>query len=95
MKILVDKELVLQLTETQKKVLKDEIQEEIFDADMKRRVAWVLMHKYEQTFKRFKENWDPRLAAAGVDMIPTDKDKYAELVFSQPEYKSRSERDKQ
>jgi hypothetical protein len=95
MKILVDKELVLQLNETQKKVLKYEIQEEIFDADIKRRIKWVITHKYDEVFKKFKQEWDTKLAASGIDMIPTDKDKYAELVFSQPEYKSRSERDKQ
>jgi hypothetical protein len=92
MKILVDNALVLELNETQKKVIKDEIHEDIFDEDMKRRVSWVLTHKYNEVFKKFKQEWDPKLASNGIKMIPTDKDEYAKLVFSQPDYKSKAQR---
>jgi len=60
---------------------------------MKRRLEWILMSKYEQCFKRLKEEWDPKLAVNGVDMIPTNPDAYAKLVFSQPDYKNRSTRE--
>lgn len=92
MKILIDNEQVLELNETQKQVIKDEIHEEIFTEDMKRRVVWVLTHKYNETFKKLKQEWDPKLAAKGVKMIPTNKDEYAKLVFSQPDYKSKAKR---
>jgi len=45
MKISVDGQHVFELNETKKNVLKWEIQDHLFDADMKRRLQWVLMHK--------------------------------------------------
>ena len=45
MKIKVDNVDLFELTETQKKVIKNEIHADIFDEDMKRRLNWVLMHK--------------------------------------------------
>jgi hypothetical protein len=87
-----DKELFT-LTEIQKKVLKNDIKSEVFEEDIKRRLFYIINHKYEQCFKRLKAEWEPKLAKAGVESIPTDKDKFAELVFSQPDYKDRSARE--
>lgn len=94
MKIQVDGKEVLNLNETQKKVIKNDILEEIFQEDMERRVAYILQHKYEQCFKRLKEQWEPKLASR-MELVPTNPDKFAELVFSQPEYKSRSKREQE
>ena len=94
MKISVNDQHLFTLSETQKKVIKNDILEDIFDDDMKRRLEWVLTHKYERCFERLKKEWDQKLAAKGVAMIPTNPDAYAELVFSQPEYKNRSQREK-
>ena len=93
MKISVDGVELFELNETQKKVMKNNIMGDIFDADLKRRLQWVLMHKYEECFKELKSEWDSKLAASGVKMVPTDPDEYAKLVFSQPNYKDRSARD--
>ena len=90
MKIDVDGVEVLTLTETQKNVIKSDIAAEIFDADMRARVAYYPKHKYEQSYKRLKAEWDPKLTAAGVQSIPTDPVEYAELVFAQPTYKDKS-----
>lgn len=93
MKISVDGSDIFELSEIQKKVMKNDILSEEFDGDMLRRLQWVLTHKYEQCFKRLKNEWDIKLAANGVTMIPTDNDAYAELVFAQPNYKDRSARE--
>jgi len=93
MQIKVDDKLLFELSETQKKVIKNNVRSEIFDADMKRRLEWVLMHKYEQCFKELKNEWSPKLVELGVKTVPTDADAYAELVFARPEYKDRSARD--
>ena len=92
MKISVDGKDLFEITETQKKVIRNEIPEDIFDQDMKRRLEWVLTHKYERCFDRLKKEWDEKLIQNGVKSVPTDKDEYAELVFSQPNYKNRSQR---
>lgn len=105
MKILVDGKQVLELTETQKQVIKNDIPTEIFQEDMERRVGWILTHKYERCFERLKNEWDKKLlkpiidpatkaeTPRGVSSIPLDKDAYATLVFSQPDYKNRSARE--
>lgn len=94
MKIQVDGKSVLDLNETKQKVIKRDIPDEIFQEDMERRVHYAINHKYEQCFKRLKEEWDQKLKGR-VESVPTDPDKYAELVFSQPDYKSRSQREKE
>lgn len=93
MKISVDDEELYTLSETQKKVIRDYVKEEEFEADMKRRLEWILMHLYDESFKLLKKNWEPILASRGVESIPTNRDQFAELVFSQPDYKNRSQRD--
>ncbi len=93
MKISINDQELFTLSDTQKQVIKHDIPADIFDADMNRRIQWVLMHKYEECFKRLKSEWDPKLAVNGVEMIPTDPDAYAKLVFSQPNYQDRAARE--
>jgi len=92
MKISVNDQELFTLSDTQKQVIMNDIHAEIFEEDMKRRLQWVLTHKYEQCFKRFKEEWDPKLTANGVAMIPTNEAEYAKMVFAQPNYKNKAER---
>lgn len=92
MKISVDDVELYTLSTTQEDVIKNDIASEIFEADMKRRIEWVLMHKYDQCFKALKAEWDDKLVANGVETIPTDPDEYAELVFDQPNYEDKSAR---
>jgi len=93
MKIKVDDKEVLALSETQEKVIQNDISSTEFISDMERRVGYVIQHKYDQCFKRLKEQWEPRLSENGFKSIPTDKDEFAELVFSQASYKDRSARE--
>ena len=81
------------MSETQKKVLQNEIPAEKLEEDMKRRLQWVLSHKYEQCMTRLKKEWEPKLAQNGVEAVPTNPDALAELIFKQPNYKDRSMRD--
>jgi len=93
MKISVNDKELYTLTDIQKQVIQNDVPLDIFEEDMKRRLQWVLMHKYEVCFKDLKEIWDQKLIANGVSMVPTDPDEYAKLVFSQPNYKNRSARE--
>lgn len=81
------------LSETKKDVMRNDIQSEILDDDLKRRLQYIVTHKYEQCFLRLKKEWEPKLAALGAKSIPTDPDEFAQLVFSSPGYKNRSRRD--
>ena len=93
MKIFVDAKEVCSLSDTQKKVLCNDLYADTINEEMCRRVNYVVMHKYEQCFKRLKREWDSKLAQNGVSQIPTDPDAYARLVFAQPNYKDRKARD--
>jgi len=93
MQIKVDDVAVFTLSDTQKNVLQDEISSVIFDDDMKRRLEWVLMHKYEQCFKKLKAKWEPIFIAEEVESLPTDPDAFAALVFAHADYKDRATRD--
>lgn len=93
MKISVNDVELFSLSEVQKQVIKNDIQAEIFDEDMCRRLQYILMHKYERCFERLRKEWEPKLIAAGAKSLPTDKDEFAALCFAHPQYKDRSARE--
>ena len=92
MKISVNDKELYSLSETQKKVIKNDIHEDIFESDMKRRLQWVLMHKYERCMERLKSEWLPKLKSKYAT-IPTNDDQLAELIFADPDYKGRKQKD--
>jgi len=91
MKVQVDGKDIYELSETQKKVIQNDIPLEIFEDDMKRRLHWVLNHKFERCYDRLKKEWEPKLASR-MESLPTSAEAFCNLVFSQPDYKSRSQR---
>lgn len=93
MKVTVDGVDLVEVSAMQKKVMEYEIPAEKLEADLKRRLLWVLDHKYQQIFARMKKEWEPKLIASGVKSLPTDKDAYAQLIFDHHDYKDRSTRD--
>lgn len=93
MKFSIDGKELFALNDVQKNVIKDYLNSDIFEEDMSRRVFWVINEIYKESFKKLKSEWEPKLAAKGIKSIPTDKDEFAQLVFSQPEYKDRKARD--
>ena len=95
MKVSVDDVELFTLSEVKKKVIQNDIPSELFEEDMKRRIEYICMHKYEQCFKRLKAEWEPKLKAVGVESIPLDEEAFAQLVFARPEYKNRSQREPQ
>lgn len=95
MKIYLDEIHILELNETKKKVIKNDILESNFEKHIKERLLWVIMHKYESCFENLKREWEPKLKKRGIKMIPTDEDEFAELIFSQSDYESRSNREKE
>jgi len=93
MKIYINNENIFELTETKKKVIKNDILEEEFEQDIKRRVRRALERKYKNCFTRLKAEWLPKLKTMGIKSVPTDDDELAELIFKQPGYKNRNQRE--
>lgn len=93
MKISVDGQEILNLSEIKKKVIMNDIHSDEFDEDMKRRLSHILLHKFECCYKRMKEEWEPKLAQRGIKSIPLDEEEFATLVFSQSDYMDRKSRE--
>lgn len=93
MKISVNDVELFQLSATQIKVIENDIPSEKCHEDLCQRLKYILMHKYEQCHERLKKEWDKKLVANGVTSVPTDPEAYAQLVFAQPNYKNRSQRE--
>jgi len=92
MKISVDDQELFTLSETQKKVIMNDIHEDIFEDDMKRRLQYILRHEYERCFERLKKEWEPKLAKR-MGSIPTNPDAFANLIFSHPDYMNKKMRE--
>lgn len=93
MKVSVNDVELFTLSALHKQVIANDINVNELDEDLKYRLQYILTHKYDCCFKRLKNEWDAKLAANGVTMIPTDPDEYAQLVFAQPNYKDKATRD--
>lgn len=83
MKFQVDGKQILELTNEQKKILEWGIKKDPISEDLPRRVKWIITHKYDELFKKFKNEWDPKLRESGVRVVPTDPDEYTKFVFSE------------
>jgi hypothetical protein len=94
MKISVNDQEVFSLAEWEKDVIKNDIHADDFDADMKRRLEWVLKHKAEQCYIRFEKEWLEKLRAdPTVQSIPKSKEAFVALVKSRADYKDRKAKD--
>ena len=93
MKVSVNDLELFTLSEIQKRVIMNDIHEDVFDEDMKKRLQYILIHKYERCLDRMQKEWMPKLKERSVDSIPLNDERFADLVFSQPDYKDRKTRD--
>ena len=91
MKVSVDGKEIFELTEIQKKTIKNDIHEDEFEEDMHRRLSWILSNKFENCFERLKKEWELKLSSR-YDSLPTNKDEILNLIFSQSDYMSKKER---
>lgn len=93
MKISVNDQELYSLNDTQMGIFGWEQNSDNVEADLKRRLQWILHHKMDEIIKAMKQEWIPKLQANGVTMIPINNEEFAALVFSQPNYKDRKARD--
>jgi len=56
-------------------------------------LCWILLHKVEMCYDRLYRVWMPKLAERGIEKIPSKREDFARLVFNQPDYKDRLQRD--
>jgi len=92
MEIKIDDKVIFTFTEQQKKIIQNDISEDIFNEDMERRIKYILMHKYESCLNRLKSEWMSKLKENGEKSIPLEDEEFCELVFSQSNYQSKKKR---
>jgi len=93
MKVSINDQELFTVSAIQKQVIANDIDSDALDADLQRRIQYSVMHKYAQCMKRLRDEWLPKLKANGVQSAPLDDDAFAQLVFSQPNYKDRKARE--
>lgn len=93
MKISLDDEVILNFSETQKKIFQNETDASAFNEKMKAMLKHFFSQDYSHCFSNLKREWEPKLVARGFEMLPAIPEKFAELVFSQPDYRNKSQRD--
>lgn len=76
----------------------DEIEQKIIANDVENPLDWVeavVRNKIARCKERLISEWTAKFRQEkSVENIPTDEDEMVELIFAQPDYKSRVERDK-
>lgn len=92
MKIFVETDMVYEIDDLKKKVICNDIMEDIFEEDIRRRVRYIIEHKFERCLQRLKDEWIPKLKDR-VTHIPTDDMQLASLIFGQTDYKCRKTRE--
>jgi len=90
MKIKIDDVDFMELENHHKQVLCNDICSGLLEEDLKRRVKYILIHKYEQCLEKMKKEWIPKLKASGAKSIPLDDKEFISLVISQADYKTRT-----
>lgn len=63
------------------------------DDDIDRRLQWVISHKCEQIYKRFKDEWESKLVSEGAESIPAQRDAFVNMITARQDYKNRATRE--
>lgn len=93
MKISVNDVELFTLSEYELNLLKNDINSDVLEGDIKRRLEWVLKHKCGQCLKRLEAEWRPKLISKGAESLPTDHAALVALVLADKDYKDRKARD--
>ncbi len=93
MQITVDGVDLYEVNTTEMELLAYVLSARTLDSDLKRRLEWVLTHKIEQCYKRFREEWMPILQAdPAVSEVPIDDEAFFNMVKRRPDYNDRDAR---
>jgi len=93
MKFYIDNKLVYEITDTQKKILLHVFHKELFDDIFEHKIRFILDRELEVASSDLRNEWMNKLRASGVKSIPLDQYELAELIFSQPGYKNKNDKD--
>lgn len=94
MQITVDGVDLYEVSTTEIELLEYFLPASTLDADLNRRLEWVLKHKIEQSHKKFREEWMPILQRdPSVTSVPVHDESFFNIVKVRPDYMDREARD--
>lgn len=92
MKVYLDQEEIFEIDSNMIKLLEHEILNVL--PDIKRRLKWVIDQRCDDVYKKLKlEYIEKSMQNPDVESIPADKNRLLDLIFSDPGYKNRSQRE--
>ena len=91
MKFQVDGEQVFELTESQMTLLRSRIDEDLLDADLKRRAKFIIESFREEIWKQFFQYWSQIMMNDG-SQIPSNREQFITTVVSRPDYETCKQR---
>ena len=93
MQVKVDNKVIFEITQTDVDLLAYDLLD--VQAEIERRLKYIIEHKVGECYKRFKEEWDKKLEKdSSVNFIPSKRDEYVAFVKARSDYKNRSQREK-
>jgi archaellum biogenesis protein FlaJ (TadC family) len=92
MEIKIDDQVIVKFNETQMKIFKHDISEDILLEDLARRMTYILSEKYKEIVKRLRKEWEQKFKEEGLEYIPLNDEKFCELVFESADYEDKKTR---
>ncbi len=93
MRITLDDEEILTLSEIQKKVIQNDIPSELFEHDMKRRLKYMIDHPCEHHIERNSDSWREELKKKNVSLYPSDKWTFANVLYQSRNYEPHDQKE--
>lgn len=93
MKISLDDKELLTFSDIQRRIYNNEISSESFHKWMSERIKYAFKDHFDQCFRNLRNEWEPKLVARGHEMLPVRPEIFAQLVFDQPDYRDKFQRD--
>ncbi len=91
LEVKLDEEIILDLSIWQLTLLEDNVLTTDIFWNIKKRLKWIIQHKLDRGLLRLKNQWEARLKER-FEQVPTGDKEFCELVFSQPDYKNKTQR---
>ncbi len=82
---------IFQISDVDLKLMADELVD--VEDEINRRIQWVIEHKCEQVYKRFRQQWEGKLKSENVETIPMQKEAFVNLITVRADYKNRAQRE--
>ena len=90
MKCFIDDMEIFDLNETQVNILSHDIPRHQVEDTLKGLIHYIVGQKLRECAGKLFEEWKPKLAKEGVDLVPLLDIDFAKMIFERPDYVSKA-----